>query len=187
MKLPGRLSGPRHSAVQGSKPADTHPQTKSGKARRIPVTDTIASLLARLPQVHPWVFTNAKTAEPYTTVAKVFERALERARITTGDVTVHTLRHTALSRMIAHGLDDFTVMSISGHSTTRMLERYTHPTLERCVAASDTFNVSTICPQLSVEEKEAAELADFLRKSGGRQEARTPDLRVANAALSQLS
>jgi len=27
----------------------------------------------------------------------------------------------------------------------------------------------------------------LLRKSGGRQEARTPDLRVANAALSQLS
>jgi hypothetical protein len=31
-------------------------------------------------------------------------------------------------------------------------------------------------------------LTDLLRKSnGGRQEARTPDLRVANAALSQLS
>ena len=32
-----------------------------------------------------------------------------------------------------------------------------------------------------------AELKDFLRKSGGRREDRTPDLRVANAALSQLS
>jgi integrase len=72
----------------------------------------------------------------------VFERALERAKITTGDVTVHTLRHTALSRMIEHGLDDFTVMSISGHSSTRMLERYTHPTLERRIAALDTFNLS---------------------------------------------
>jgi integrase len=36
----------------------------------------------------------------------MFERALDRAKITTGDVTVHTLRHTALSRMIEHGLDD---------------------------------------------------------------------------------
>jgi len=27
----------------------------------------------------------------------------------------------------------------------------------------------------------------LLKRSGGRQEARTPDLRVANAALSQLS
>ena len=59
------------------------------------------------------------------------------------DVTVHTLRHTALSRMIEHGLDDYTVMSISGHSSTRMLERYTHPTLERRIAALGTFSLST--------------------------------------------
>lgn len=58
-----------------------------------------------------------------------------------GEVTVHTLRHTALSRMIEHGPDDYTVMSISGHSSTRMLERFTHPTLERRIAALDTFNL----------------------------------------------
>ncbi len=162
-------------------------QTKSGKVRRIPITDTIAGLLAMLPKLHPWVFTNPATEKPYTTIAKTFERALDRAHIRTRDVTVHTLRHTALSRMIAHGLDDFTVMSISGHSTTRMLERYTHPTLERRVAALDTFSVSTICPQSTVQEKEAAEAASFAKKNGGRREDRTPDLRVANAALSQLS
>jgi integrase len=39
------------------------------------------------------------------------------ANITTGDVTVHTLRRTALSRIVEHGLDDFTVMLISGHSS----------------------------------------------------------------------
>jgi hypothetical protein len=42
--------------------------------------------------------------------------------------------------MIEHGLDDYTVMSISGHSSTRMLERYTHPTLERRMAALETFD-----------------------------------------------
>jgi integrase len=161
--------------------------TKNGKVRRIPITDAIAALLASRPRIHPWVFTNSKTEKPYTTIRKVFERALERAKLTTGDVTVHTLRHTALSRMIEHGLDDFTVMSMSGHSSTRMLERYTHPTLERRIAALDTFNLSTNCPQNSVQQKEAAEAASFAKNFGGRQEARTPDLRVANAALSQLS
>jgi len=144
-------------------------------------------LLAERPRIHPWVFTNAKTEKPYTTIRKVFERALRRAKILTGDVTVHTLRHTALSRMVEHGLDDYTVMSISGHSSTRMLERYAHPTLERRIAALDTCGLSTICPQNSVQEKEAAEAASFAKHCGGRQEARTPDLRVANAALSQLS
>jgi Phage integrase family len=70
----------------------------------------------------------------------VFERALERARIARGDVTVRTLRHTALSRMIERGLDDHTVMSISGHSSIRMLERYTHPTVERKRTALETFD-----------------------------------------------
>ena len=38
--------------------------------------------------------------------------------------TVPQPRHTALSRMIASGFDDYTVMAISGHSSTRMLARY---------------------------------------------------------------
>jgi integrase-like protein len=122
----------------------------------------------------------------------VFWRAVRRARITTGDVTVHTLRHTALSRMIEHGLDDHTVMSIFGHSSTRMLERYTHPIMERRLAALETFDaVATNWPQKSIDDlvqiKKPSEDDSFLRNSGGRQEARTPDLRVANAALSQLS
>ena len=87
--------------------------------------------------------------------------------------------------MIDHGLDDYTVMSISGHSSTRM--RYRHPTLERRIAVLDAFNQSTKCPQNAVQENEAAEAASFVKDFGGRQEARTPDLRVANAALSQLS
>jgi Phage integrase family len=193
-------------------------QTKNGKVR-IPITETIEALLASRPRIHPWVFTNAKTEKPNTTIRKVFERALKRAKILTGDVTVHTLRHTALSRMIEHGLDDFTVMAISGHSSTRVLKRYTHPTLEGRIAALETFDLSTKCPQSSVQQKEAAEAASFAKylglptlaldqdkrwpafakatagnlrmrsraEVGGRQEARTPDLRVANAALSQLS
>jgi Phage integrase family len=105
-----------------------------------------------------------------------------RADITTGNVTLHTLRHTALSRMIADGFDDYTVMAVSGHSSTRMLERYTHPTEERKIGALNLPPLSTNCPQRSeAPEDELRELKDLLEKGGGRQEARTPDLRVANA------
>jgi hypothetical protein len=72
----------------------------------------------------------------------------------------HALRHTALSRMIASGIDDFTVMAISGQSIRADVGSLHAPPV------SDT---------------------DSLGKAGGRQEARTPDLCVANAALSQLS
>ena len=141
-----------------------------------------------------WLFTNPRTRKPYTVngVAHVFDRAVVRAGITTGDVTLHTLRHTALSRMIAQGIDDFTVMAISGHSDIRMLARYTHPTTARKLEAlsdvGDGQNVGRLenfdaHSQGSTRQNQAELLGDF----GGRREARTRDLRVANAALSQLS
>ena len=39
----------------------------------------------------------------------------------------------------------------------------------------------------AVREKEASEIASFIKEFGGRRGDRTPDLCIANAALSQLS
>jgi integrase len=154
----------------------------------IPISPTIEAVLAAQPRVHPWVFTNSRTEQPFKSVRQVFDRAVVRAGITTSDVTLHTLRHTALSRMIASGYDDYTVMEISGHSSTRMLARYTHPTEQRKVHALELPRVVTKRSQTeNVDSSVADEIAELLKKSGGRQEARTPDLCVANAALSQLS
>ena len=171
-------------------------ETKNGKPRRIPISPSIEAVLAAQSRVYPWVFTNSRTAEAFTVngVAHVFKRAVERAGIRTGDVTLHTLRHTALSRMIAAGNDDYTVMEISGHSSTRMLARYTHPTEERKVGALQLPWVSTLSTRRAQNDNAAeegsstaSEIAELLSEIGGRQEARTPDLCVANAALSQLS
>ena len=54
-----------------------------------------------------------------------------------------TFRHTALSRMIEAGYDDYTVAAISGHSSTRMPARYTHPTEARKEEALESFSVVT--------------------------------------------
>jgi hypothetical protein len=100
------------------------------------------------------------------------------------------------------GIDDATIMELVGHLTKRMLDRYTHPPIERKRAALETFDrlvaapvttVSTPAIEHTVSTRAVAHggrrsvWRNLLRKSGGRQEARTPDLRVANAALSQLS
>jgi integrase len=157
-------------------------ETKNGRPRRIPVSDAMRAVLAQcVKSASGYVFTNTRTHTAYTVngIAHVFRRALVRAGITTGDVSLHTLRHTALSRMIASGIDDFTVMALSGHQSIRMLERYTHPTNARKLDALESFAVDG--QKLGRTEKPDEKL------SGGRQEARTPDLRVANAALSQLS
>ena len=90
--------------------------------------------------------------------------------------------------MIAEGYDDYTVMAISGHSSTRMLARYTHPTEERKIGALETFKMGTGWAHPDdPSSEETDEALDFLRKNGGRQGTRTLGLRVANAALSQLS
>jgi integrase len=168
-------------------------ETKNGKARRIPMSPTIEAVLAEQPRMYPSVFANSRTGQPLTAngVAHVFDRAVGRAGITTGDVTLHTLRHTALSRMIAGGYDDYTVMAISGHSSTRMLERYTHPTEERKIGALNLDHLVTRTSHGDAAADEASstasEIAELLKDFGGPREARTRDLRVANAALSQLS
>ena len=82
-------------------------ETKNGKPRRIPLSPSARAVLATLPRVpgRPYVFTNAATADRYTVngALHVFRRAVVRAGIRTGDVTLHTLRHTAISRMIEKG------------------------------------------------------------------------------------
>ena len=169
-------------------------ETKNGEMRRVPRTPAIDAILERLPRVHPYVFVNPATGKPYTAsgVRYIYRRALVRAGITGEQTSPHVMRHTALSRMIGAGHSDHTVKAISGHKSTPMLERYVHPTQELKVAAleSGTF-VVTIRSQSAGEQglsrRERAELNELLRKSGGRREDRTRDLRVANAALSQLS
>ena len=148
------------------------------EVRRIPIAGVLVDVLAEQPQLAPWVFPNPRTQKPYTTVALILRRALERAKITTGDVTPHTLRHTAISRMIEAGYDDYAIMAISGHSSTRMLARYTHPSEARKMDAVESFSVVTTWSQQRLGDR---------ARSGGPHGIRTHDLRVANAALSQLS
>ncbi len=84
--------------------------------------------------------------------------------------------------MIAHGFDDDTVMAISGHSSTRMLGRYTHPTEERKIGAPALPPLST---KRAHDDAEASstpdEIAEILREivvDGRRLELPTSALRT---------
>jgi hypothetical protein len=83
------------------------------------------------------------------------------------------------------------MMAISGHSSTRMLARYTHPTEERKIEALDLPWLGTNRAQHNEvaddDSSTASEIAELLKGFGGRRGARTRGLGVANAALSQLS
>ena len=73
-----------------------------------------------------------------------FRAALKAAGITTGDVVIHTLRHTAISRMMDANIDPRTIMEISGHSSLAELERYTHPREQRKAEALRAINLSPV-------------------------------------------
>ena len=164
-------------------------ETKNGEVRRVQVTASMRELLDSLPKTGVYVFTNARTGTRYNDMRQTFGRAVERAGITTGDVTIHVLRHTAITRMIQAGIDDYTVMETVGHLTRKMLQRYTHPASARKQSALETFDrvlldaahaEHTVSTRPKDETVVPSEIAELLRKVGGRQEARTPDLRVAN-------
>jgi hypothetical protein len=93
--------------------------------------------------------------------------------------------------MIANEYDDYLAMAISGHSSTRMLARYTHPTEARKIGALNLDWLATKRPHSDEaaddDPSTAREIAELWEEIGGPREARTRDLRVANAALSQLS
>jgi integrase len=120
----------------------TFRHTKNGSARSLPLSEDVRAVLAEVKKRGPYVFMTRKgkgrkeAPTRYTAngFRHTFRRAVERLGLP-GTVTPHTMRHTALSKMVAAGHDPFTVMELSGHRSTRMLQRYTHPQRAHRVAA----------------------------------------------------
>lgn len=138
----GEVLGLRWEDVQGG--YIRFVDTKNGRPRRLPITPAIAAVLASVPRRHDeLVFVSHRTGEHYARILTGFKAALKTAGIDTKDVVMHTLRHTALSRMMDAGLDVRTIMEVSGHSSMAMLERYTHPTEQRKAEALGTYGMVT--------------------------------------------
>lgn len=119
-------------------------RTKNGRARRLPIVDEIAAILAELPRRGEYVFVSWRTGKPYKSILMGFRSALRAAGIKTGDVVIHTLRHTAISRMMDANIDPRTIMEISGHSSLAELERYTHPREQRKAEALRAINLPPV-------------------------------------------
>ncbi len=113
----------------------------------------------------------------------MFRRALQRAGITDGR------RDAPHAEAHGHQPDDrgrvrrLHVMAVSGHSSTRMLARYTHPTEERkadAMARSTCPRVTTASQSPDAPDGELEELKELLGKlvDGRRLELPTSALRT---------
>lgn len=107
-----------------------HGTTKSMKARVVPLTPRAAES-AKIMLASSW---QGKVEDDW-----VGHRwGLVRRECQIEDVNVHILRHTCASRLLARGVDLYTVSKWLGHSSVKVTERYAHlqqGALEQAAAA----------------------------------------------------
>ena len=104
--------------------------TKSKKARRIPINTVVRRLLLEqrlMSAGYDHVFLSSKGL-PYLrqdSLNRAFTLALQKADIK--GLRFHDLRHTAATRMIESGFSIVAVKEILGHASLDMTMRYAHP------------------------------------------------------------
>ncbi len=106
-------------------------KTKSGKARKIPISNKLDIVLKNLliEKQGEYVFVNPKTNQPYKDIKKAFASVLKYAEIE--NFRFHDLRHTVATRMVEKGIDLIVVKEILGHASIETTMRYAHPVPER--------------------------------------------------------
>ncbi len=134
------------------------PEAKAGQ-REQPITPKLAEALKRQEDmeddVPEWVFpaklTNQSTAGHRTSMARPFARAVSRAGLDPCKVTPHTMRRTAITRLVKTGVDLPTIQGISGHKTLAMILRYVNihgNHIDTAISALDGSFSDPITPEL---------------------------------------
>jgi integrase len=148
------------------------------KTFKFPLSSDALALLDSLRELNPkgaWVFQwNGKPIDDCNTAA--FQAAMARAGI--ADANWHTLRHTGATWARQAGAADGVLMDLGDWSDIRMVRRYAHhgPVPAHVHAASEAISSGAL-----------AALVCSPKGDGGARGDRTPDLDIANVALSQLS
>lgn len=134
------------------------PDAKAGE-REQPITSALADSLKRQRAMEDdtegWVFPTLIPGQSKcghrTNMARPFARAVVRAGMDPDKVTPHTMRHTAITRLVKAGVDLPTIQRISGHKTLSMVLRYVHihgEHIDTAISAIDTGKFDALTPKL---------------------------------------
>ena len=117
-------------------------QVRSGKsknARRSVSLSARANAMLRARKqnaVNDLVFPGDSLEEPFLVSSLDHQHAGVRAKLgLPSEFVIHSLRHTALTRLGDSGADAFTIMRIAGHSSITISQRYVHPSNDAMEAA----------------------------------------------------
>ncbi len=132
-------------------------QTKSGKKRSVPISSTLMEELSSLNEnkTSEYLFVNPRTKTRYEPTWREYKKLFIKANIE--NLTFHSLRHTAATRMVAAGIDLVSVKEILGHADIKSTMVYSHPMPERKKLAVEALaNFSKQKKNIvSIEQKKA--------------------------------
>ena len=122
------------------------PNTKAGKARIVPLSDTATALLTKLRKKKrsPYAFANPTTLKPYKSIYYSWHTARKEAGL--DDVRIHDLRHSFASFLVNAGRSLYEVQTLLGHTQIKTTQRYAHLSTTSLRAASN--EVSLAVPEL---------------------------------------
>lgn len=112
-------------------------QTKSGKARNIPLSKKLEKSLMELKRQGEYVFTNPDTKTKYEDFRQ-FEDFVEKAEIV--KFRFHDLRHTFATRLVEKKADLVVVSTLLGHRNIQTTMRYAHAMQEMILKAISIIN-----------------------------------------------
>lgn len=114
-------------------------ESKSGKARSIPLTSRAASALNRRALQGRLAFPDLTQAR----ISRSWGRMLAGLAPATAERigTPHTMRHTFCSRLVQRGVDLATVKDLAGHSSITVTMRYAHLSQRSKYTAIETLEV----------------------------------------------
>ena len=109
-------------------------QGKTGRRLWLPLPPVLCGLLDAEPRRALFIFPNARRTGPLSYRAAHDRIMKVRKRIGAEAHDIHALRHTAASELAARGLDDETIMAVTGHTTVSALRIYTEEARQRARA-----------------------------------------------------
>jgi integrase len=133
----GLATSLRHSEILSARWEDFDPEqrrlrvrVKGGRWRRQPLTRGITEILvkerAMAQDPQGWIFPKSSTDTGHiTSMHGAFTRCVAAAGLDAG-IVPHVMRHTAITRLAATGVDIKTLQEFSGHESLAMVLRYAH-------------------------------------------------------------